>query len=95
MYNIARKNTLGIHLKRFQKEFPKHYNFFPQTWLYPSDFYDIIDFYNQKINKRKKKIEEGKFQGDQSQPVVLFICKPEASSQGKGIFLVKRIEDLR
>ena len=37
MYNIARKNTLSIHLKRFQKEFPDHYNFFPRTWLYPSE----------------------------------------------------------
>jgi len=41
MYNIARKNTLGIHLKRFKKEFPEDYNFFPHTWLYPSDFYEI------------------------------------------------------
>lgn len=41
MYNISRKNTLGIHLKRFKKEFPDYYNFFPHTWLYPSDFHDI------------------------------------------------------
>lgn len=53
MYNISRKNTLGIHLKRFQKEFPKEYNFFPRTWLYPTDFYEINEYYNTKINKRK------------------------------------------
>jgi len=41
MYNIARKNTLSIHLKRFQKEFPDHFNFFPRTWLYPSENGDI------------------------------------------------------
>jgi len=29
MYNIARKNTLGINLKRFLKEFPQTYKFFP------------------------------------------------------------------
>jgi hypothetical protein len=29
MYNICRKSTLGMHLKRFQKEFPDHYKFFP------------------------------------------------------------------
>ena len=29
MYNICRKSTLGMHLKRFQKEFPEHYGFFP------------------------------------------------------------------
>lgn len=53
MYNIARKNTLGIHLKRFLKEFPKEYNFFPNTWLYPSDFFEINEYYNGKVAKRK------------------------------------------
>ena len=26
---------------------------------------------------------------------VLYICKPEASCQGKGIFITKKLEDLR
>ena len=41
MYNICRKSQLGTHLKRFQKEFPEHYNFFPKTWMYPAEFHDI------------------------------------------------------
>lgn len=47
MYNISRKNTLGIHLRRFRKEFPRpgDYDFFPLTWLYPTDFYDINEYY--------------------------------------------------
>ena len=53
MYNISRKNTLGIHLKRFHKEFTKEYNFFPKTWLYPTDFYEINEYYQGKIAKRK------------------------------------------
>lgn len=53
MYNIARKNTLSIHLRRFAKEFPKHYNYFPVTWLYPSDFHEINEFYNKKLKKRQ------------------------------------------
>jgi len=59
MYNIARKNTLGIHLKRFKKEFPEYYNFFPHTWLYPSDFHDIQEYYQRKISVRKEEIECG------------------------------------
>ena len=53
MYNISRKNTLGIHLRRFKKEFPRKgdYDFFPVTWLYPTDFYDINEYYQQKLNK--------------------------------------------
>lgn len=53
MYNIARKNTLGIHLKRFLKEFPEDYKFFPNTWLYPTDFFEINEYYMTKANKRK------------------------------------------
>jgi len=41
MQNIARKNTLAINLKKFLKSFPDEYNFFPQTWLYPSEFHEI------------------------------------------------------
>lgn len=55
MYNIARKNTLGMHLGRFKKEFPKHYNFFPHTWLYPSDAH-ALDEYNQKKLKKRQEL---------------------------------------
>lgn len=95
MYNIARKNTLGIHLRKFAKEFPKSYDFFPMTWLYPADFYEINEYYNKKVSERQKRISEGRFKGDPYSPIMYFICKPEASSQGRGIFIVKKIEDLR
>ena len=60
MYNICRKSTLGMHLKRFQKEFPEHYDFFPQTWMYPAEFHDILEYHKKKTEKRKEKVEEGK-----------------------------------
>lgn len=28
-------------------------------------------------------------------PVVLFICKPESGSQGRGIFIHQKVEDMR
>ena len=52
MYNICRKSTLGMHLKRFQKEFPDHFNFFPRTWMYPAEFHDIQEYAKQKESKR-------------------------------------------
>jgi len=55
MYNIARKNILGMHLSRFNKEFPKHYNFFPQTWLYPSDAF-ALEEYNKKKHKKRAEL---------------------------------------
>ena len=37
MYALARKNLLAKNLMAMQKQFPKEYNFFPRTWLLPSD----------------------------------------------------------
>ena len=97
MYNICRKSTLAMHLKRFQKEFPEHFNFFPMTWMYPADFCDIQEYSRIKANKRKDKIEDGKMTEAESEkdPTVMYICKPESGSQGRGIFIMSKIEDLR
>lgn len=75
MYNLARKNCLGRHLMRMQKWFPEDYDFFPQTFMCPTDY---KEFKSQITAKRNK----------------TFIVKPEASCQGKGIFLTRNFEDL-
>ena len=75
MYNLARKNCLGRHLMRMQKWFPEEYDFFPQTFMCPTDY---KEFKLQITAKRNK----------------TFIVKPEASCQGKGIFLTRNFEDL-
>ena len=59
MYNIARKNTLGMHLKRLQKDFPKEYDFFPPTWIYPADFNEMQLYNEKKFKKRAQDIENG------------------------------------
>ena len=77
-YNIARKNTLGIHLKKFKKEFPDDYNFFPHTWIWPSDLHEIVEYNTRKISNRKLEIEAGKITPEQDKisPAVIFISKP-------------------
>ena len=86
-----------MHLKRFQKEFPEHFEFFPQTWMYPAEFHDIQEYSKKKADKRKGIIEDGKMTEAESEndPPVLYICKPESGSQGKGIFIMSSIEELR
>ncbi len=97
MYNIARKNTLGMHLKRLQKEFPKEYDFFPPTWIYPADFNEMQLYNEKKFKKRAQDIEQGLITPEQSaqDPPLMFIVKPEAGCQGKGIFIARRIEELQ
>lgn len=75
MHAIARKNHLGINLKRMSKLFPEEYNFFPKTWLLPSEYPDF-----------KEQFKKGKSR--------TYILKPESSSQGRGIFLIRRIEQI-
>ncbi|EGR32668.1 tubulin-tyrosine ligase family protein, putative [Ichthyophthirius multifiliis] len=78
MFILARKNYLARHLKKMQKQFPEEYNFFPQTWLLPLEYNDLRTEF-EKIQKGKRKT---------------FIVKPEASCQGKGIFLTRSLDDL-
>lgn len=78
IYVLARKNLLGLHLMAMQKKFPNDYNFFPETWMLPMQFHQFRQYYES--------IEEGK--------VRTYIVKPEALSQGRGIFLTRSIEDV-
>ena len=75
IYNLAKKNMLGRHLMRMQKEFPEDYDFFPQTFMLPHDYKDFMQVIGEKRNKT-------------------FIVKPEALSQGKGIFLTRSPDQL-
>jgi tubulin polyglutamylase TTLL6/13 len=74
-YYIARKNHLGKNLIKMRKLFPNDYNFFPPTWMLPTDLKD----FKAQFNAKKAKT---------------FIVKPEASSQGKGIFLTRHLEEI-
>ena len=96
MYNLARKNTLGTHLRRFRKEFKDLFAFFPHTWLYPSDFHEIQEYNARKYKKRNEDISSNTMTQEQSNadPPIMYIVKPEAGCQGKGIFIARKIEEL-
>ena len=51
MQALARKNNLARNLTRMQKAFKEDFQFFPKTWVLPSD---SNDFKNQ-FNKKKAK----------------------------------------
>ena len=66
---------------RMKRAFPGEYDFFPNTWVLPGD---NIDFRNQF-----SKQTEGKKERRQT-----YIVKPDGLSQGKGIFLSRKIEHI-
>lgn len=79
MYALARKDHLARNLNRMLKRLPEDYKYFPQSWLLPAEFGDF--------RKQFKENTHGK-PGRKT-----FICKPEASCQGKGVFLTRSLED--
>ncbi len=41
MYQLSRKNNLCRNLTRMKKIFKDDYNFFPKTWILPSEMTDF------------------------------------------------------
>ena len=62
-----------------QKKFPKEYKFFPRTFLLPAEWGEFKQTFVNKNQNQK--------------PV--YIVKPEASCQGRGIFLVNGSEEVK
>lgn len=80
MYALARKDHLARNLNRMQRVMPAEYNFFPQTWLLPAEYGEFKKQFPDNMKRRKTTRET-------------FIAKPEASCQGRGIFLTKSLDD--
>ena len=80
---LGRKNFLSKNLMMMKKTYPEDYDFYPQTWLLPYHYEDLRT-YAEKCKKSIKTQKKGR------KPV--FIIKPEASCQGKGIYISKKID---
>ena len=76
---ITKKHYLARNLMNMSKVFPNQYDFFPKTWLLPSQFTDLRNHYAHNANNSKKN-------------KVTYIVKPDSLCQGKGIFLTRNIE---
>ena len=78
MFQLSRKNHLARNLIKMHKEFGAEYKFFPRTFLLPSEFGEFKATFANKSAANR--------------PV--YIVKPEAGCQGKGIFLTNTPDDL-
>lgn len=75
---ITKKHHLARHLMGMYKVFPKEYDFFPKTWLLPSQFTDLRNHWAHNNQNKKNK--------------VTYIVKPDSLCQGKGIFLTRSVD---
>ena len=72
MNTLSRKNNLAKNMLKMQAAFPELYTFVPRTFILPGDL-SLFRAYYQEAKRRGQ---------DKT-----FIVKPEASCQGRGIFL--------
>jgi len=80
-YEITRKDKLCMNVLRMQEKFGrKAFNITPETFVLPEEFADFFSFFHKEKNKEGKK--------------PLWIIKPNAKSQGKGIYLVDDINEI-
>jgi tubulin polyglutamylase TTLL6/13 len=77
MPNIARKNRMGQNLNKMLKIFPKEYAFYPRTWILPSEMSDFRLNFDSSGNSIGNKV---------------YIIKPDAGCQGRGIFLTRTFD---
>ncbi|KAI8920437.1 tubulin-tyrosine ligase family-domain-containing protein [Entophlyctis helioformis] len=92
MHEICRKDHLARNLGRLSRLFPKDYNFFPKTWMLPSEWSEF------KMSFKPSRKGGGGGSGSGSSSGQSFIAKPDHGCQGKGIFLFKdpdQVHDLR
>lgn len=73
---LSKKNFLGRSLMKMAKIFPKEYSFFPPTWSVPSELGELMRFDSLHAEDEK----------------TIYIFKPEAGCQGKGISLLSDIQ---
>jgi len=63
-----------------REKFPEAYDFYPHTWLLPQDLRQLKKDWNYIIKNKD--------------PNIVLIVKPEASSQGKGIYLTRDVDEI-
>ncbi|CAD7956470.1 unnamed protein product [Amoebophrya sp. A25] len=80
MVPICRKAACAISLNRIAKSFPNAYSFVPKTWVLRRDGFDEATHLEKVMTERKGWV---------------YIAKPTAGSQGRGVQLVKRWPDLK
>eukprot|EP00041_Stephanoeca_diplocostata_P036194 m.1308667 g.1308667 ORF g.1308667 m.1308667 type:complete len:1026 (-) comp24820_c0_seq22:2720-5797(-) len=74
MSAICRKDQLGNNLSRLQRIFPTEFDFFPKTWVLPADRGILLAHHRERVRLRQ---------------APTYIYKPENSSQGRGIALLR------
>lgn len=78
MRDLAHKTQSGYYLNKFREYFPDDFDFFPRSFILPQQWAEFEQVFKGKGKDKDK----------------LYIAKPDAGSQGDGIFLVRALKDV-
>jgi tubulin polyglutamylase TTLL6/13 len=53
MYNLHRKSNLALNLNKMRKQFPKFYDFYPVTYLLPTQRNELFAEFGVDVVKRE------------------------------------------
>lgn len=81
MVHIYRKSNLARSMARMQKIDSSAYDFYPKTWILPSEKYELQLYLKHNINNARDKDR-------------CVIVKPSGGAQGKGIYLAIHPHDI-
>jgi len=76
---ITRKDKMFKNLIKMKNKFGEEFSFVPQTFLLPDDLINLMKDSEKKKNGTKQ----------------VYICKPNGSSQGRGIYLTENVQEVR
>ena len=71
---------MGKNLNGLRALFPEAFDFFPRTWLIPTDLRKLKADWKTTVDDKKE--------------ALVLIIKPEASCQGKGIYLSREVDEI-
>ncbi|ORX76957.1 TTL-domain-containing protein [Anaeromyces robustus] len=76
---ITKKDALFRLLRTLKGSYGSCYNFFPKTFILPTEYLLFIKYYSEESEKNINSI---------------WICKPTDLSRGRGIFIIKSLNEL-
>lgn len=81
-FELSRKDCFCKNIVRMKERFPQ-YNLFPESFVLPDELPDFYQTYYQYEEEIKRK----NLQNPDTKAHNIWIVKPNASSQGKGIYV--------
>ena len=96
---LTRKDRLALNVRNMQDRYTRQFfNFIPETFIIPDQWDDFGAYFNSEDMRIKNQVimSNGEVQMSGYRPLLhnMWICKPMASSRGRGIYIVNSLKEV-